>query len=349
MKQFLLALTVLVSGFATAQTITPGTPVVTKTATSGPSIAASVSDPRDQNRVVADTLFPAALSLECAGAPTLFFSDTSGTMGYVTGSNQFADFEKLQRVTLPEAVDVTVKEVVVAFAVAEDSIENRQIVINIYTDLGADGSFGTLAGTSDTLLVADLAISDSTLVFTSFPFSTPAVMEGVSSFLISVDVSGVYFNENGDFDPKGNVGIFSTPSECGDGTNLFEIFPNDAGGLSFNSVFNNWGMLNIEMFVGAVVDRGTFTSTRTQTADFEAKAFPNPVQDELTVSFEAPSSGDYQLRVVSAAGAMVSQQQVNTVRGTTRAAVDVAGLSAGVYLFQVEGVNGVQTGRFVKR
>lgn len=301
------------------------------------------------SRAVADTIFPAILADECANSPTLFLSDTSGTMGYVTGSNQFADFEKLQRVTLEEAVDVTVSEVVVAFAVVEDSIANRPIVVNIYTDLNADGSFGTLAGASDTLLVADLQTSDSSLVFTRFPFSNPAVLEGVSSFLISVDVSGVYFDPaTGDFDPKGNVGIFSTDAGCGDGNNLYEIFPVD-GGLAFNSVFNNWGMLNIEMFVGAIIDRDPFTSTRTPNADFGATALPNPADDRLTITFTAPAAGDYRARILSSNGRVVSEQSVRAIGGENRTEFSVADLPAGVYLYQVEGANGIQTARFVKR
>lgn len=349
MKQILLfVLAIMVSGFATAQTITPGVSSTEKTATPTLNGEIRFTGNQRESRMVADTLFPTALGLDCANTVQLFTADTSGTT-YVVGSNNFNDFEKLQRITLPEAVDFTVSEVLVAFGALGEGVADRTVAINIYTDLGADGSFGTLAGTSDSLTFSEIMLNDSVLVFTSFTFSTPAEITGASSFLVSVDVSDIYFDAAGAFDPQGNVGIFSTPADCGDGNNLFEIFPNADGGLSFNSVFNNWGMLNTEMFVGAIVDRGQFSSTRTANADFGATAFPNPVETELTVSFDAPVAGDYQVRVVSAAGAVVSQQTVSAVRGVSRSNVDVSAIPAGVYLFQVEGANGVQTGRFVKR
>lgn len=350
LRNFLVVALLVSSALTFAQQAVPQPGTLSKTA--GP-VATTATAPKlnslNNNRsVVLDTIFPDALGLECA-APTLFFSDTSGTQGYVTGSNQFADFEKLQRITLAETVDVTVNQAVVAFAVVEDSIDNRDIVVNIYTDLGADGSFGEFVGSSDTIKVSDLVTNDTALVFTTFNFSEPAVMEGVSSFLISVDISGVYFDETGAFDPKGNIGIFSTPADCGDGTNLFEIFPTQDGGLAFNSVFANWGMLNIEMYVGAIIDRGTFTSTRTPDADYGAEVFPNPVAQALNLTFNAPAAGTYTTRVVSTTGSVIRSQEVQVAAGATQVAITVADLPAGIYLFQVEGTNGIQTGKFVKR
>jgi len=351
MLRILLVFALLASSilsFAQQTVPQPGTQSKTPGAVATTASAPRISSFSNNRSVVLDTIFPDALSLECA-APTLFFSDTSGTEGYVTGSNQFADFEKLQRITLAEPVDVTVNQAIVAFAVVEDSIDNRDIVVNIYTDLGADGSFGQLVGSSDTLKVSDLVTNDTALVFTTFNFSEPAVLEGVSSFLLSVDVSGVYFDGDGAFDPKGNVGIYSTPADCGDGTNLFEIFPTQDGGLAFNSVFANWGMLNIEMYVGAIVDRGTFTSTSTPNADYKVEVFPNPVAQDLTLTFEAPAAGTYTTRVVSTVGSVIRSQEVQTVAGATQVTLPVADLPAGIYLFQVEGSNGVQTGKFVKQ
>lgn len=349
MKQTLLFLLALcASSFVVAQSqIQLGTPQVEKTATQGNTIDGPAINKVNQNRSVADTLFPAALALECA-VPTFFFSDSTQMLGYVIGSNQFADFEKMQRITLTEAVDVTVNQVVVGFGPIEDSIANRKIVVKIYTDLNADGTFGLLAGTSDTLTVAELIPSDTAFSFTTFNFTTPAAIGIVSSFLVSVDISGVYFDENDAFDPKGNLSILSTPQNCGDGNNMLEIFPNNQGGVSFNTVFANWGSFNTEMYIGAIVDRGTFTSTRAANTDFSAVAFPNPTSDLLTVSFNAPAAGDFTARILSPIGEEVRRQAISAVRGSSQVAFGVADLPAGVYLFQVEGATGVQTGKFVK-
>lgn len=348
MKQFLLfTLAVLFSGFATAQTIEQQETTAQKTATKAPAV--ELMRVTTGSRSVADTIFPAALDLDCASPPSLFFSDTSGTLGYVFGSNQYNDFEKLQRVTLPEAVDFSVEEVVVAFAVADAGIVDRRIVVKLYTDLEADGAFGTLAGVSDTLVISDLALNDSLLVYTSFPFSTPAQFTDADAFLISVDVSDVYFNAAGDYEPAGNVGIYSTNSDCGDGNNVYEIFPTQEGTLAFNTIYNNWNMINLEMYVGAIIERAPYTSVTNPNTDFAAIAAPNPASNELTITFDAPEAGEYNVRVLSTSGAVISQQKAFFVAGAARSTVVVDQLPTGLYLFQVESARGVQTGRFVKQ
>ena len=103
------------------------------------------------------------------------------------------------------------------------------------------------------------------------------------------------------------------------------------------------------MYVGAIVDRGTFTSTSTPNADYNVEVFPNPVAQDLTLTFEAPAAGTYTTRVVSTVGSVIRSQEVQTVAGATQVTLPVADLPAGIYLFQVEGTNGIQTGKFVKR
>lgn len=350
MLRILLVVSLLASSvltFAQRQIPQPSPAAKTATAADITAQAPKLNASTDSRSVVIDTIFPSALLEDCA-QPVLFITGANGE-GFVTGTNQFFDFEKLQRITLEEAVDVTVNQAVVGFAVAEDSIDNRDLVVKVYMDLGGSEPLGELVGISDTLKVSEITANDTALVFTTFNFSEPAVMEGVSSFLLSVDISGVYFDETDTFDPKGNVGIFSTPDGCGDGTNLFEIFPTADGGLGFSNIFVNWQGLNTEMYVGAIIDRGTFTSTRTPNVDYGVEVFPNPVAQDLNLTFNAPTAGVYTTRVVSTIGSVIRSQVVQTVAGATQVALPVADLPAGIYLFQVEGSNGVQTGKFVKQ
>lgn len=345
MKRILLfSLAILVSGLATAQTLPVSNAervfTVSTTNQNVPTISKN-----NTIRAIADTLFPAALTLECAEGPVVFSTNAGG---FVFGTNEFFDFEKIQRLSLEESVNVTVSQVLVGFATADSAIINKPLAINIYNDLAADGSLGAVLGTSDTLLVGETAVFDTTTFFTTFTFSTPVELTGVSSFLVGVDISGVYFDATGALDTLGNIGIGSTDDGCGDGTNVLEIFPTQ-NGLAFNNVFANWQGLNAEMYVAAIVDRDIFSSNRTQNADFNASAFPNPVEGELNLSFDAPASGDYQIRVISAAGAVLSNKSLRAIGGNNRTSIEVTELPAGIYLFQVEGAAGIQTGRFVKR
>lgn len=344
MKQTLLfILAVMASGFAIAQ-IAPGSTSAREFQAPPLTQVAPAINKYSNSRAVADTIFPSTLSQECANA--VLFSTAED--GFVFGTNEFLDIEKIQRISLEEPVNLTVSEVLVGFAFADAALANKRVSVNIYNELDADGNLTAAVGSSDTLTIAQTAVYDSTQFFTTFTFSTPVQLTDASSFLIGVDLFEVYFDEDGALDTLGNIGIFSTPDGCGDGTNVLEVFPVE-GGFAFNNVFANWQGLNAEMFVGAIVDRDPFTSTRTVNADYAAVAYPNPVEQDLTVSFSAPASGTYQIRIVSASGAVVANSTVNAVRGENRADINAAELPAGVYLFQVEGQAGVQTGRFVKQ
>lgn len=347
MKQLLLLITLLVSGLSFAQSL-PSASGANKIVSSVSSAATPPTiNKSSSSLMLTDTLIPAILAADCAASNVGLFSAEGG--GFVLGSNSFFDFEKLQRIILPEAVDFTLTEVLIGI-VADSVIGDKPLVVKIYPEITADSVLLDPVGFSDTLLVSETNALNDSVFFTSFTFSDPVELDSTASFLVSLDVSGVYFNPDGSVDTlnTGHVGIFSTPENCGDGRNVLELFPNTEGGLTLSNVLTSWD-LNTEMYMLPVVIRDFFSSTRMRTTDFSAVAFPNPVQDRLTVSFAAPVAGDYQLRVVSVNGAVIRQRTVSTPRGTATAELGVTDLPAGIYLFQVEGAQGVQTGRLVKR
>jgi hypothetical protein len=295
---------------------------------------------------VLDTVFAPALSLECANAPTIFNSDNSG---YVTGTNGYGDLEKLQRIELPEATNFSVNSALVAFLIPDSTftsraLDSQKVVVNVYTDLNADGSFGDFVGASDTVLVIDLALDTTGFFFSDSPFSTPAALTDASSFILGINLTDLYRSE-----VRGDLGIVSTNAGCGDGNNAFEFFFNNMGGLSFNTINANWGGLDIEMLVGATIDRDPFTSVRTPLTDFSATAFPNPADVQLSIQFQAPVAGNYVTNLLSPNGQIVRTQSTEALRGNAAVTLPVVDLPAGVYLFQVQGTTGVQTGRVVIR
>lgn len=296
-------------------------------------------------QLIADTLVPAIFDQQCAALDSLTLFGINQNSGFVVGSNGFFDFEKIQRITLDDPTTFSISSVFFFVGAADSTIFNQKIVANIYTDLDADGNFGDFLGASDTLLIGDFAgnLGPASVGFSQINFSTPVDLEAATSFLVGIDVSDVYNSTE-----AGDIGFAHTDNGCGDGTNLIEIFPTD-NGLSFNTIFGNWNGLNIEMFVGVIIDREPATSVRTPNADFSASAFPNPADDQLNVQFQAPASGSYTTRLVSPNGQTVRTQLTSAVRGNTTVRLDVADLPAGIYLFQVESAAGVETGRVVIR
>jgi hypothetical protein len=305
----------------------------------------SLPTPSDWSKsVVLDTVFAPALSLACASTPTIFNSNNSG---FVTGTNGYLDLEKLQRIVLPEATNFSVNSALVAFLMPDSTfisgaLDSQKIVVNVYNDLNADGSFGDFVGASDTILIVDLELDTTGFFFSDITFSTPAELTNTSSFLLGIDFSDTYLSS-----VAGDLGIVSTNNGCGDGTNVLEFFFNGTGGVSFNDVNANWGGLDIEMLVGAIIDRDLFTSVPSPNADFSATAFPNPADDQLSIQFQAPVAGNYLTKLLSPNGQIIRTQSTEAVAGSTSVAIPVADLPAGVYLFQVQGTTGIQTGRVV--
>ena len=291
--------------------------------------------------MVADTLFPTIFESACANTLQIFFSDTA-RLGFLNGTNPFFDLEKLQRITLEEVTNFSISEALVAFAVADSVIFDRKLVVNIYEDNGGENPLGDYLGSSDTLTVRDLALEG---VFTRFPFSTPLEISDASGFILGVDISSLYFDELDAVDYVGNVAIFSTDIGCGDGNNSFELFPTDAG-IGYNTILANWAV-DLEFSMGAIVERDPFTSTRTPLADYSATATPNPATNALAITFNAPGNEQLTASLLTADGRVVRSQSVRA--GAGRVDWTVADLPAGLYLYQLAGSTGVQTGKVVVR
>jgi len=296
--------------------------------------------------VVADTIFPTILASQCAIDSITLFTPGGDGMGFVVGTNSFFDLAKIQRITLPEATNFSINQALVAFAVADETIANRKVVVDIFAGLDTAGNPTGFAGSSDTLLVSDLIVPDQGLVFTSFPFTTPAELTDAGSFLLSVNMLDLYFNDLDSLDYAGNVAIFSTVDGCGDGMNTLETFAVQ-GGLSTASLFTNWGGLNTEMYVGAIIERDPFTSTRTPLADYAAVVAPNPAYNAFTLTFRAAGNDLLNASLLTTDGRVVRSQSVSAVTGRVNWAV--ADLPAGLYLYQISGAAGVQTGKVVIR
>lgn len=339
MKQFLLLTLFLSCGFsAFAQERSPVQQTRTTAAPAAMELTQEV--PSDLRKsVVLDTVFPAALALDCASMATGFFSDTSGTLGFLFGSNQFGDVEKLQRITLSEAQTFDVTEVFVAFSDADPTVLDQKIVVNIYSDLSASGSISAL-GASDSVAIRDLSIGEGTPFFSNFTFSTPVRLTDASSFLVSVDVADVYNATSG------NIGIFSTEQNCGSGENALEIFPTDMG-FGFNTILGNWN-LNAEMFVGAIIDVQDATSVSNRTADYQLQLSPNPADDRVQLNFTSDAPR-VTTSLFSASGQLLREQVVTTVAGRGQVNWDVADLPAGLFLYRLAGPDGIQTGKVMVR
>ncbi len=296
--------------------------------------------PLSPQKFVVDTIGPAILADTCARSA---FPYQTSEGGYIFGSNGYGDVVKLQRLVYPAAAaPFAVTEVSVAFSAADAAVADRFVAVEIYAELNPDSTLGAFLGVSDSIRVGDLLVSETSVPFTSFTFPEPVQVDN-DSFFVAIDFSDTYGTTQ-----EGFVGVFSTRDGCGNGRNVLEIFPVD-GGFGYGSVFDNWSGLQAEMFILAVVDTDINTSTRSAPADYGALIAPNPTRGLLTLSFRAATSGDYRTTLTDLNGRAVRHQSARSVSGTVRTEWDLRGLPAGLYLYHIDGPNGRQSGKVIKR
>lgn len=291
-------------------------------------------------RGIIDTVLAPAFLNECALEPALFGTDLGG---FVTGTNGYLDIAKLQRIEFEDTYDFHV-EAVRASMVLDSSglagaLDDIMIVGKIYAE-NTNGSVGDFLGDSDSVRIGDLAFTDSTITLVDFPFSTPVPFTETGSIFVGVNFADVYSL------PTGDIGIISTDENCGDGSNAFDVFQDSLGNDVFLAFSEGWG-LELEMYMSVVIDREPPVATRNPVADYAAKVSPNPAFEQINITFNAPGNDQMVATLLSTSGQKLREQAVNTSVGLHTVQWNVAELPAGVYLYQIAGPAGIETGRVI--
>jgi len=346
MKQFLLLILCCLSLAVSAQrALLPGSSeraealspeLVTKFANIPPVVS--------RQKAIIDTFFAPVFENTCALSPGII-GTTEG--GFVTGSNGFGDLAKLQRINFPEPYNfelITVSAALFLDSVATftNNLDDVMIVAKAYAD-NDDGTVGEFLGDSDSLRIGDLGLTNSTFSFIDFNFSTPVAFFDTESIIVGIDFRQINSS------PDGNLGIISTDEGCGDGTNAFDVFFNQEGNIVFPNFFDSWDGLNIEMYINVVIDREPAVATRNPLANYGASVAPNPARDQLTITFNAPGNERMTASLLTTNGRVVRKRAVAPGVGTRTVNWNVDELPAGVYLYQISGPAGVETGRVIVR
>lgn len=345
MKQFLLFSLLLITATISAQRANSAPTGAEKMLGEQiilPTTVAAIPQRTPGEKLILDTVFAPGLSLACAATPAILGTEEGG---FVTGTNGYIDIAKLQRIELEQAYDFQVNVVTAMFfmdstTIVDQLIDDEKIVAKVYVD-NPDGTVGDFLGDSDSIRIGDLGLSNTELFFSELTFSNPVSFTETESFLIGIDFINVYRQ------PAGDIGIISTTQGCGNGRNAFDVFLDTMNNEVFSTIYDSWNMLDIEMRMGAIIDRDPAVSTRTPNANFSANAFPNPADERLSIRFEAPRSGEYTARLLAPSGQEVRSTSFFANSGVNITPFAVAELPAGVYLFQIQGASGIQTGRVV--
>jgi len=76
--------------------------------------------------------------------------------------------------------------------------------------------------------------------------------------------------------------------------------------------------------------------------------YPNPVIDQLQMSYETLQEGSVQAEIIDFQGRILYRQTINCQEGTNQAIIPVAQLQRGLYLFRLQNGNNVETVKFLK-
>jgi len=77
--------------------------------------------------------------------------------------------------------------------------------------------------------------------------------------------------------------------------------------------------------------------------------YPNPVNDQLQISYETQKTGNIQIEIVDLQGKVLLQQSINCQNGTNQAIIPVSQLAKGIYLCRLQSNDKVENIKFIKK
>ncbi len=77
--------------------------------------------------------------------------------------------------------------------------------------------------------------------------------------------------------------------------------------------------------------------------------YPNPVIDQLQISYESIKSDKVQVYIIDVQGKVVHQQMISSQNGTNLVTINVAQIPQGLYVCRVQSSNKIETIKFLKQ
>ncbi len=290
----------------------------------------------------ADTLLPGIFFEECADTLYTILADDGG---YLAGTNDLLDREKAQFMYYDELASYDILGGVAYFAAYDAQISQRQLYAKLYAVDAITGGPGNLLATSQALVVQQIALSDNEFLPTVFTFPQAVTMNS-PAFFIAIDFRDVYEVETG------NIGLWSTNYNCGDGFNAWERWEDD----TWHAINEEDGWnLNLEFFMGAIVAAGPISSQDDFVAVGNFQLFPNPASSFVWLDLSFDQSvliADFSL--FDALGREVLRRSLGPVNATTattphRFPIALEGLGRGWYSYRLRTNLGQQSGKLVLR
>lgn len=281
-----------------------------------------------EERVVADTLIPAAFADECSEFLTVY--GISNEWGTVTGMNGYFDLEKAQLIENITGTAIEITEVLAYFDyIGLDG--NGNLRAKIYS-VAEDGSPSTLLGQSDDITASEVMADPTEILVTSFPF-TSTVSLSDASFFVSVDFTDLYASQD-------TTGLLQTEIGCGDGNESFELWADE----TWHSMAEVWSSdtetFDIHLPLFPVVE---FDETSPVADPFYQQghlrlrpATPNPAHTSVQLNYELEQSGTVRIEIFSPDGRRIQERNLGLLpQGNYVESVELGNLASGAYIYSI--------------
>jgi len=81
---------------------------------------------------------------------------------------------------------------------------------------------------------------------------------------------------------------------------------------------------------------------------FGISLYPNPVQDQLYISYESAKSDQIEMFIYNIQGKLMHQERINIQSGVNHSIINVSDLTGGLYIFRLQKGNKIETIKFTK-
>jgi len=98
-----------------------------------------------------------------------------------------------------------------------------------------------------------------------------------------------------------------------------------------------------------LVTKASGPSQLVELDEINIQLYPNPVVDQLNVSFASSETGLISAKVMSISGQLIINEKWSNVSAGQQKSIDVSNLNAGEYILHIETENGKQNKTFIKK
>ena len=292
----------------------------------------------DARSVAMDVVLYPSASLSCSDSLSLFVPNDG--WGFVSGTNNFMDLAKAQRLEFTSTDQFQILGGVVFFAIAA-VIGDGELKMDMYEVDKSTGGPGDPITVSSSVKVSEINLPDSNGVQAT-AFAIPmADIPTVSqpSFYASVDFTDAYTKMD-------TVGIFQTFPGCGVGEDTWEQFSDG----TWSSIRASW-TLEADFAITVLVEFDELSSDESFIGNGGLRiypAFPNPAKEKIVLNYEIEESGPVRIQILNAQGKLLDSTENAVVQsGKKQFEVSLTSLPTGNYFYLITTDQGSIGSRFV--